>query len=186
MRALLVVDVQKDFCEGGSIAVAGGADLAGAISDYLADGARYRHVAATRDLHIDPGSHFSEHPDYISSWPPHCRRDTVGADFHPDLDVGRLEAIFDKGAYDAGYSGFSGRDEHGTSLADWLRDRDVDQLDVVGIATDHCVRWTAEDAAKHGLSTRVLMNLTVGVGEQSTTAALHAMRAAGVEIVAEP
>ena len=183
MRALLVVDVQRDFCEGGSLAVTGGADLAGAIRDYLADGVEYGHVVATRDLHIDPGDHFSDHPDYISSWPPHCRLGTVGAEFHPDLDVSRFEAIFDKGAYDAGYSGFSGSDEHGTSLADWLHQRDVDQVDVVGIATDHCVRRTAEDAAKRGLSTRVLLNLTVGVGEQSTAAALHAMHATGVEIV---
>ncbi len=186
MRALLVVDVQKDFCEGGALAVTGGAHLAGAIRDYLADGAEYRHVVATQDLHIDPGEHFSDHPDYISSWPPHCRADTVGAEFHPALDVSRFEATFRKGAYDAGYSGFSGLDGQGTSLADWLRHHDVDQLDIVGIATDYCVRRTAEDAAKQGLSTRVLVNLTVGVRKQTTTAALEAMRAIGVEIVSNP
>jgi nicotinamidase/pyrazinamidase len=184
MRALVVVDVQRDFCEGGSVAVAGGADLAGAIRDYLAAGVDYRHVVATQDAHIDPGDHFSDHPDYISSWPPHCRVDSVGADFHPDLDAGQFEAVFRKGAYEAGYSGFSGRDDHGTPLADWLRQRQVDQLDVVGIATDHCVRWTAEDAARKGLATRVLADLTVGVGEESTAAALQALRAAGVAIVA--
>jgi nicotinamidase/pyrazinamidase len=182
MRALVVVDVQKDFCEGGSVAVTGGADLAGAIRDYLAGDADYRHVVATQDLHVDPGDHFSDHPDYISSWPPHCRVDSVGADFHPDLDAGRFEAVFRKGAYDAGYSGFSGQDDRGTLLADWLRQRRVDQVDVVGIATDHCVRWTAEDAARQGLTTRVLVNLTVGVGQESTAAALDALRAAGVAI----
>ncbi len=184
MRALVVVDVQKDFCEGGSVAVTGGSDLAGAIRDYLADGADYRHVVATQDLHVDPGDHFSDHPDYISSWPPHCRVDSVGADFHPDLDARRFEAVFRKGAYDAGYSGFSGHDDRGTLLADWLRQRQVDQVDVVGIATDHCVRWTAADAARQGLTTRVLVDLTVGVGEESTAAALDALRAAGVAIVA--
>ncbi len=182
MRALVVVDVQKDFCEGGSVAVAGGADLAGAIRDYLAGDADYRHVVATQDRHVDPGDHFSDHPDYISSWPPHCRVGSGGADFHPDLDAGRFEAVFGKGAYDAGYSGFSGQDDRGTLLADWLRQRRVDQIDVVGIATDHCVRWTAEDAARQGLTTRVLVNLTVGVGEESTAAALDALRAAGVAI----
>ena len=121
MRALIVVDVQKDFCEGGSLAVAGGADLAGAISDYLADGADYRHVVATQDFHVDPGDHFSDHPDYVSSWPPHCRAGSTGAEFHPDLDADRFEAVFRKGAYDAGYSGFSGVDDAGTPLADWLR-----------------------------------------------------------------
>jgi nicotinamidase/pyrazinamidase len=183
MRALIVADVQNDFCEGGSLAVTGGAALAGAITAYLADGPEYRHVVATQDFHIDPGDHFSDHPDYLVSWPPHCLADTVGAEFHPDLDVGRFEAIFRKGAYDAGYSGFSGRDERGTPLADWLRQRGVDQVDVIGIATDYCVRRTAEDAATQGLATRVLVNLTAGVGERSTAAAIEALRAAGVAIV---
>ena len=184
MRALIVVDVQKDFCEGGSLAVTGGAHVAGAIRDYLAGGAEYDHVVATQDQHIDPGDHFSDHPDYISSWPPHCLANSTGAQFHHDLDAGRFEAVFTKGAYDAGYSGFSGQDEQGTPLADWLRQRQVDEIDVVGIATDHCVRRTAEDAARQGLATRVLVDLTVGVGEKSTAAALDALRAAGVAIVA--
>jgi nicotinamidase/pyrazinamidase len=183
MRALIVADVQNDFCEGGSLAVPGGAALAVAISAYLA-GAEYRYVVATQDFHIDPGDHFSDHPDYSSSWPPHCLADTTGAEFHPDLDTERFEAVFRKGAYDAGYSGFSGLDERGTPLADWLRQHDVDQVDVVGIATDHCVRRTAEDAARQGLVTRVLVNLTAGVGEESTAAAIEALRAAGVAIVA--
>ncbi|MDT5254237.1 MAG: nicotinamidase/pyrazinamidase [Mycobacterium sp.] len=185
MRALIVVDVQNDFCEGGSLAVTGGAALAGAISDYLTAGtAGYRHVVATQDFHIDPGDHFSDHPDYISSWPPHCRAGSTGAEFHPDLDSGRFEAVFRKGAYDAGYSGFSGFDDSGTPLADWLRQRDVDGVDVVGIATDHCVRRTAQDAASEGLATRVLVDLTAGVGQESTAAAIKALRAAGVAIVA--
>ena len=103
---------------------------------------------------------------------------------HPDLDSGRFEAVFRKGAYDAGYSGFTGVDKCGTPLAEWLRQRDVDQVDVVGIATDHCVRRTAEDAVKEGLGTRVLVNLTAGVGAESTAAAVEALRAVGVTIVA--
>ena len=184
MRALIVVDVQRDFCEGGSLAVAGGADLAGAISNYLADGADYRHVVATQDFHIDPGDHFSDHPDYISSWPPHCRAGSTGADFHPDLDPSRFEAVFRKGAYDAGYSGFSGADDSETPLADWLRQREIDEVDIVGIATDHCVRRTAEDATEEGFATRILVDLTAGVGEKSTAAAIEALRAAGVTIAA--
>lgn len=183
MRTLVVVDVQRDFCEGGSLAVAGGAALAGAIDAYLARETHYRHVVATQDFHIDPGDHFSDHPDYVSSWPPHCRADTLGAQFHPNLDAGRFEAVFRKGAYDAGYSGFSGLDHGGTLLGDWLRQRHVDEVDIVGIATDHCVRRTAEDAAAQGLVTRVLVDLTAGVGEESTAAALRALRAAGVETV---
>ncbi len=184
MRALIVVDVQRDFCEGGSLAVAGGAGLAGAISDYLADRADYGHVVATQDYHIDPGDHFSDHPDYISSWPPHCRAGSSGADFHPDLGTDRFEAVFRKGAYDAGYSGFDGADDSGTPLADWLRQRGVDDVDIVGIATDHCVRRTAEDATRAGLATRVLVDLTAGTGERSKAAAIEALRAAGVTIAA--
>ncbi|MBV9721675.1 MAG: pyrazinamidase PncA [Mycobacterium sp.] len=182
MRALIVVDVQNDFCEGGSLPVTGGAALAGAISEYLAAN-DYRHVVATQDFHIDPGDHFSDRPDYQSSWPPHCRAGSVGAKFHPNLDSGRFESVFRKGAYDAGYSGFEGVDAAGTALADWLAHRDVDQVDLVGIATDQCVRRTAEDAARAGLRTRVLLDLTAGVGEETTAQAIAAMQAAGVVLV---
>ncbi len=183
MRALIVVDVQNDFCEGGSLPVTGGAALASAISEYLADGADYRHVVATQDFHIDPGDHFSDRPDYSSSWPPHCLAGSTGAQFHPDLDADRFDAVFRKGAYDAGYSGFSGVDESGKLLGDWLAQHHVDQVDVVGLATDHCVRRTAEDAAHAGLATRVLLDLTAGVREESTGAAIKALRAAGVAVV---
>ena len=186
MRALIVADVQNDFCEGGSLAVTGGAALAGAITAYLANGPEYRHVVATQDFHIDPGDHFSDHPDYIDSWPPHCRADTVGAQFHPDLDVGRFEAIFRKGAFDAGYSGFSGRDERGTPLADWLRQHDVDQVDVVGIATDYCVHATAADAARAGFATRVLLGLTAGVAPDSTAKAIEDLRTLNVSLTGTP
>jgi nicotinamidase/pyrazinamidase len=183
MRALIVVDVQNDFCEGGSLPVAGGAAVARVISEFLAAGTDYRHVLATQDFHVDPGDHFSDRPDFSSSWPPHCLAGSTGAHFHPDLDSGRFDAVFRKGAYDAGYSGFAGYDPSGTSLADWLTQHDVDRVDVVGIATDHCVRRTAEDAVHAGLTTRVLLDLTAGVGEESTAAAIKALRDAGVEIV---
>lgn len=120
MRALIIVDVQNDFCEGGSLAVTGGAALARAISDYLAEAADYHHVVATKDFHIDPGDHFSGTPDYSSSWPPHCVSGTPGADFHPSLDTSAIEAVFYKGAYTGAYSGFEGVDENGTPLLNWL------------------------------------------------------------------
>lgn len=124
MRALIIVDVQNDFCEGGSLAVTGGAALARAISDYLAEAADYHHVVATKDFHIDPGDHFSGTPDYSSSWPPHCVSGTPGADFHPSLDTSAIEAVFYKGAYTGAYSGFEGVDENGTPLLNWLRQPD--------------------------------------------------------------
>ena len=179
-RALVVVDVQNDFCEGGSLAVTGGAAVARVISAHAAGGG-YAHVVATRDHHIDPGGHFSDSPDFLDTWPAHCVVGTDGVDLHPDLDRGPIEAVFDKGEHAAAYSGFEGSSD-GVGLADWLRRRGVDAVDVVGIATDHCVRATALDAVAAGLSTRVLLHLTAGVAEASTAAALEQLRTAGVEL----
>jgi nicotinamidase/pyrazinamidase len=184
-RALLVVDVQNDFCEGGSLAVEGGAAVAAAVSVLLAN-ADYRHVVATRDAHVDPGPHFADHPDFVDSWPAHCVIGTPGAEFHPALDTQRVEAVFDKGAHQAAYSGFEGATSDGTSLADWLQEHGVDTVDVVGVATDHCVRATALDAVREGFSTTVLLDLTAGVAPATTRTALDEMRAAGVTLVGDP
>lgn len=190
-RALIVVDVQNDFCEGGSLAVAGGADVAAAITDLIGQAQPgYRHVVATRDHHIDPGDHFSSAPDFEHSWPPHCVAGTEGVGFHPNfapaVASGAIDTVFDKGAYAAAYSGFEGVDENGTGLARWLRDRSVTAVDVVGIATDHCVRATALDAAREGFTTHVLLDLTAGVAEGTTERALEELRAAGVELTGKP
>jgi nicotinamidase/pyrazinamidase len=181
-RALVVVDVQNDFCEGGSLAVAGGAAVAAAISAHTRSAAgEYAHVVATRDHHIDPGGHFAEHPDYLETWPAHCVVGTGGVELHPQLDRGPIEAVFDKGEHAAAYSGFEGAAD-GVGLADWLRSRGVDAVDVVGIATDHCVRATALDAVAEGFATRVLLPLTAGVAAASTEAALEQLRTAGVQL----
>jgi nicotinamidase/pyrazinamidase len=182
MRALIVVDVQNDFCEGGSLAVTGGAAVAAAISARLRSDGAWDHVVATRDHHVDPGAHFSDHPDFVDSWPPHCRWDTPGASFHPALDVARIEAVFDKGKHEPAYSGFQGAEPGGTALADWLRERGVDAVDVVGIATDHCVRATALDAATAGFSTTVLLELCAGVAPETTDRALAELREAAVTV----
>jgi nicotinamidase/pyrazinamidase len=181
-RALLVVDVQNDFCEGGSLAVPGGADVAAGISEHVrAHAADYAHVVATRDHHVDPGEHFAEQPDFLDTWPPHCVAGTEGAELHPRLEREPIEAVFDKGERAAAYSGFEGTSE-GVALADWLRAHGVDAVDVVGIATDHCVRATALDAVAAGFATRVLLPLTAGVSEATTDAALEQLRTAGVEL----
>jgi nicotinamidase/pyrazinamidase len=109
---------------------------------------------------------------------------TDGVQLHPDLDRGPIEAVFDKGEYAAAYSGFEGTAD-GVPLADWLRQRGVDAVDVVGIATDHCVRATALDAVGNGFATRVLLDLTAGVAEASTEAALEQLRSAGVALEGE-
>jgi nicotinamidase/pyrazinamidase len=182
MRALIIVDVQKDFCEGGSLAVQDGAAVARGITELLADH-DYDHVVATMDFHVDPHSHFSDHPDYLHSWPPHCVAGTDGADFHPAFDPAAVEAVFTKGEFSAAYSGFEGTDDSGTTLTDWLRQRDVDTVDVVGIATDYCVKATADDAIAAGFTTRVLLDYTAGVAPTTTASAVESLRAAGVAVV---
>ncbi|MDQ2781056.1 MAG: isochorismatase family protein [Actinomycetota bacterium] len=191
-RALVVVDVQNDFCEGGSLAVAGGIAVATGISELVTSvGGDYAAVVATADWHVDPGLHFSDHPDFVDSWPVHCRVGTSGADFHPAVGdaVARADAVFRKGRNAAAYSGFEGyADHHGSpiGLAQWLRDMGIDAVDVVGIATDHCVRATAVDAVREGFATRVLLGLTAGVAPDSTALALDELRAVGAELVGEP
>ncbi len=189
-RALIIVDVQNDFCEGGSLAVAGGAAVARAISAYVAaHGQDYSAVVATADRHVDPGEHFAVEPDFVDSWPAHCVVGSSGADLHPELAVDTIDAIFAKGAHAAAYSGFEGFAADGSAvipLADWLAERGVDAVDVCGIATDHCVRATALDAVAAGLSTTVRLELTAGVALATTSAALAEMRAAGATLVGAP
>ncbi len=187
-RALIIVDVQNDFCEGGSLAVAGGAAVAGAISAFAATH-DYDAVVATADHHIDPGAHFAAQPDFVDSWPAHCVVGTDGVGFHPDLDLARVNAVFRKGEFAAAYSGFEGSTPTKSGdigLADWLRGRGIDAVDVCGIATDHCVRATALDAAAAGFDTTVLLDLTAGVAEPTTRAALDQLTAAGVTQVGTP
>lgn len=179
------MDVQNDFCEGGSLAVGGGAEVARLVSDHLARGG-YDHAVATRDHHIDPGAHFSDPPDFVDSWPPHCRAGTPGIEFHPALDLASIESVFDKGHFGAAYSGFEGHDGTGTSLADWLLGRQIDEVEVVGIATDHCVRATALDAVRSGFATTVRLDLTAAVAPLTVQTALSQMHAAGVVLHGEP
>lgn len=194
-RALIIADVQNDFCEGGSLPVAGGSSVAAGISALLAtpepEGPqqpphlRWDHIVATQDHHIDPGPHFSAEPDFIDTWPPHCIAGTYGAQFHPALDTDRIEAVFIKGEHQAAYSGFEGH-AGGVSLAAWLRMRDVTEVDILGLTTDHCVRATALDAVREGFTTTVLLDLTAGVGRETTQAAIEDLRSAGVRLVGAP
>lgn len=193
-RALVIVDIQNDFCEGGSLAVAGGTQVATSVADYVAM-SRYDAVVATADWHVDPGSHFDEAPDFRDSWPVHCAAGTSGAEFHPQLQpvVERFDAVFHKGEFAAAYSGFEGFEvsEDGStqgqrSLAEFLRADGVTSVDIVGIATDHCVRATALDAAKEGFATRVLLGMTAAVAPDTCASALDEMRQAGIELLGEP
>ena len=184
-RALIVVDVQNDFCEGGALAVVGGHAVARRITRHLREHrGDYHLVVATRDWHEDPGDHFSAAPDFRQSWPPHCIAGSVGAQLHHDLDAGSVDIVVDKGRHSAAYSGFEGTD--GTRDLGWLlAHEEIDHLDVCGLATDHCVRATVLDAARRGFDVRVLQDLCAGVAPDTTAAALDEMAAAGVEIVTE-
>ena len=194
-RALLIVDVQNDFCPGGSLATDRGDEVAVKIAKLVdahgADGAdttdtTYSHILATQDWHVDPGSHFSEEPDFVDSWPVHCVAESHGAALRPPLNAaetrGKIAAFFRKGEYSAAYSGFEGQDEAGVLLADYLRDNGIDALDVVGIATDHCVRATVLDAREEGFDVRVLAELCSPVDDARGEAALIEMKDAGAEI----
>jgi nicotinamidase/pyrazinamidase len=188
-RALIVVDVQNDFCEGGSLAVPGGAEAAFRIGDLLRHWTSkdpkapdYHVAVATRDHHIDPGDHFSDQPDFDHSWPRHCVVGTDGEAFHPNLDPQPFDAVFLKGEHAAAYSGFEGRTGDGSTLGQWLTGHEITDVDVCGIATDYCVRATALDAVRAGFDTRLLTRLCAGVAPESTARAVGELRRAGVLI----
>lgn len=179
MKALIVVDVQNDFCEGGSLAVAGGAQVAIDVAALIDSGA-YDIVVATRDHHIDPGTHFSDDPDFIDSWPPHCVVGTEGEELRAPLAAPMFDEIFFKGEYAAAYSGFEGKSTHGAPLANWLRTSGINAVDVCGIATDYCVRATALDAAAEGFAVTVLEGLTAAVSDENLPKVLSEFDAAGI------
>ena len=188
-RALIVVDVQNDFCEGGSLPVAGGAQVAHDISELVqawhhadTEDRDYAHVVATKDHHVDPGDHWSPEPDFVDSWPVHCRVGTDGEGFHPNLDPQPFDAIFLKGDHAAAYSGFEGRTTDGAALDSWLRERGITHVDVCGIATDYCVKATALDARRAGFETTVLTALAAGVAPETTELALAELEQAGVSV----
>ena len=202
-KALIIVDVQNDFCAGGALATDRGAKVASLISEYVEDNHhRYEAVVATQDWHIDPGAHFSDTPDFVDSWPVHCVANTEGAEIHPNLDTDYIEAYFRKGRYEAAYSGFEGLQapeesvmtgEHGpgatlddegpkTPLADWLDEHEIQDVDIVGIATDYCVLATAKDAVDAGYETRVLIDLTAPVHENKLDEIIAEMEDEGITV----
>lgn len=184
-RALLVVDVQPTFCEGGALGVEGGNAVAEAIAAYAAQNrGRYDLVVTTQDWHIEPGAHFSDAPDFVDTWPPHGVAGTAEAELHPALAGLQPDSSVKKGEYAAAYSGFEAVDAEGRSLAALLDAGQVTDVDVVGIAESHCVKATTLDALSLGLRARVLTDLTVPVTPEQGLQAREAMAAAGAELVA--
>lgn len=191
-RAFLVVDVQRDFCEGGSLAVAGGERVATGVTGWLDEyHDRYATRIGTMDVHVNPGPHFvsnGQEPDYDAGvYPPHCVKGTEGVETHPLLDLRHIDTFVHKGAYSAGYSGFEGTSPgSGVSLDELLLMRGVSEIDITGIATDKCVEATAMDALERDYLVRVILSLTAAVGgREGALAAADRMRKAGAEIVGE-
>ncbi len=183
--ALLVVDVQPTFCEGGALGVEGGNDVAANVADLLAGDHGYDLVVTTQDWHIDPGDHFSDEPDFVDMWPPHGVAGTAEAELHPALDAvaGRIDAGVRKGMHTAAYSGFEGVDGNGRTLNDLLGSAGVREVDVVGIAFDHCVRATAIDAASNGYATTVIEGLSASVAPETEAAARTQLADAGIDVI---
>lgn len=182
-RALIVVDVQPTFCEGGELATEGANEIAYRVAAYAAAHRdRYATVVTTQDWHIDPGEHFSDTPDFVDSWPPHGVAGTPNAELHPALADLAPDAKLLKGQYSHGYSGFDGADEHGRSLATVLSEAGVTAVDVVGLVQSHCVKHTALDARRAGLHARVLTDLTIPVSPEQGEAAEKELTAAGVDL----
>lgn len=181
-RALIIVDVQPTFCEGGALAVDGGNATAERIADFVTDNAdEYSLVVTTQDWHINPGTHFSEAPDFVDTWPPHGVAGTREAELHEAIASLPIDVSVKKGEYAAAYSGFEGHDSAGQGLEDILRAADIKTVDVVGIAESHCVKETALDSLRAGFTTRVFSDLTVPVTEELGELARQEMDEAGVE-----
>ncbi|MGN6503480.1 MAG: isochorismatase family protein, partial [Pseudolysinimonas sp.] len=189
-RALFVIDVQNDFTEGGALGVDGGAAVAAGVTDYLrAHPDTYDVVFASRDWHDGDnlnGGHFAAPgtaPDFVDTWPPHCVAGTPGAEYHPALDTTLIDVHVRKGQGKPAYSIFEGTTDAGAGFAEALADLGVTDVDVVGIATDYCVRASALDAIAAGRHVRVLTDLVAGVAPESSAAALTELATAGADVV---
>lgn len=187
-RALFVVDVQNDFTERGALGVAGGDEVAARISGYLAKHAgEYEIVVASRDWHHgddDNGGHFAAEPDFVDTWPVHCVGGTYGAEYDEVFDTSRVTHHLKKGQGKPAYSLFEGVSDDGRTAADLLDAHGIVDIDVVGLATDYCVRASALDALAAGRRVRVLTDLVAGVHPDSSAAALAEIAAAGAELAA--
>jgi nicotinamidase/pyrazinamidase len=190
MRALFIIDVQNDFTEGGALGVDGGAAVAADVTGYLrAHHSDYDVVFASRDWHNaigDNGGHFAttEAPDFVVTWPRHCVEDTPGAEYHPALERSLVDIHIRKGQGVPAYSIFEGTADDGETVRQKLDELDVTDIDVVGIATDYCVRASALDAIAAHRRVRVLTDLVAGVAADTSAAALDELRDAGATVVA--
>lgn len=185
-KALIIVDEQNDFVEGGSLGVDGGLEVVNKTINFLKEHKNdYDLIVVTQDWHIDPGEHFSENPDYIDSWPVHCVAETEGAELVSELTetLENLDPVFiRKGQYIAAYSGFEGTDENGNNLETVLLDNSIGEVDIVGIAEDYCVNSTAIDANKLGFNTNVILDLTEAINSDNAELLRVELKNAGINL----
>lgn len=196
-KALIIVDVQPTFCEGGELGVEGGNAVAERIAEYVETHRNeYSYVATTQDWHVEPGRHWSDDPDYVDTWPVHGKAGTANAGLHPAIAALGIGHHFKKGQYSPSYSGFEGLEDNtdriptreevaadltaGRTLANALESAGITRVDVVGLAESHCVKETALDARKLGYETHVIEELTEPVSEELGVDARRQMREAGV------
>ena len=196
-KALIIVDVQPTFCEGGELGVEGGNAVAERIAEYVETHRNeYSYVATTQDWHVEPGRHWSDDPDYVDTWPVHGKAGTANAGLHPAIEALGIGHHFKKGQYSPSYSGFEGLEDNtdriptreevaadltaGRTLANALESAGITRVDVVGLAESHCVKETALDARKLGYETHVIEELTEPVSEELGVDARRQMREAGV------
>lgn len=196
-KALIIVDVQPTFCEGGELGVEGGNAVAERIAEYVETHRNeYSYVATTQDWHVEPGRHWSDDPDYVDTWPVHGKAGTANAGLHLAIAALGIGHHFKKGQYSPSYSGFEGLEDNtdriptreevaadltaGRTLANALEAAGITRVDVVGLAESHCVKETALDARKLGYETHVIEELTEPVSEELGVDARRQMREAGV------
>ncbi|MET0674134.1 MAG: isochorismatase family protein [Microbacterium pygmaeum] len=187
-RALFIVDVQNDFTERGALGVVGGDQVAERISRFLHDHAGdYELIVASRDWHDadnDNGGHFAAGvPDFIDTWPVHCVAGSFGADYDEGFDTSPVTHHLKKGQGRPAYSLFEGVADDGTTAAQLLERHGILDIDVVGLATDYCVRASALEAIDHGRRVRVFTDLVAGVHADSSERALAEIAHAGAALV---
>ncbi len=185
IHALLIVDLQPTFCEGGSLPVAGGNRVAEKIASFVLNEKKYQCVITTQDWHIAPDGHFSTSPNYIDTWPEHGLADSDEAQLHPALNkvIDKVSNMVKKGKYAAAYSGFEGVNDDEISLDLILKAKGVTHVDIVGLALDYCVKETAIDSVKYGYQTRVLTYLSAAVAPEVIDETVTELKQAGVKVV---